>query len=151
MNNSQDYLSNVAVIRPSAPATIESATTTNFDFAIDQDVLGGRCILDVIARTNGTAAITSLTLASDASFSEDIALFNDSNPNGISKNDRLSETAPFAQTSLSAAGKKAIYFGNINKKVHKFARIIVTTTGTVDLDLQVLVELVKTKAPVVIS
>lgn len=150
MNNFQDYFSGVEYVRPSAPATINTDVATNFDFAIDSSDLGVEAILDVVTRAAGTAAITSMLLASDSGFSADVVTFTDSAlTEAILKNDRLSSVAPFAQTSLSAAGKRSIGFGNVNKEVHKFCRIIVTTSASANLNLQVLVLKKKAGDPIV--
>jgi len=150
MNNFQDYFDGVNYIRPSAQATISSATDTNFDFAIEADDLGFAAILDVVSRSNGAAAISAVKFASDSGISADVVTYSDSAlTDAILKNDRDSSTAPFAQTALSAAGKTRIAFGGINKKVHKYCRVIVTTTGgTVSLVAQLHVLVKKAKSPI---
>jgi hypothetical protein len=147
MKNIGDYFYGVEKVTPSAPQTINTDTNTNFDFVL-KDQIGAAVTLDVYSHTAGTAQISSIVLASDAGFSTDVTTYDaTTNVENILKNDRESSTEPFAQTLLSAIGKRKVAFENIAKKDQIHCRVVVTSAGTANLGAQVIVDILKDRAP----
>lgn len=137
MNPFDKYSGDVLItLKENTALTTDSSTTATSVLTLRDANYGSlganiKAFLEATARTAGSVEILNIQFDSVNTFdSANLVTYNASNyKTKIYANDRTVDTEPFIQTKLSAVGKSAIAFSNINMIPQEFCRINVKTAG----------------------
>ena len=145
-----DYFYGSRFVFPLSITALSSATVTNTTAISLSKAISFAYCLKVTDWVSGSVQIQDIQVADDSSFTQNVTTFSaSSNPNQVIGNDHTQTVNAFTQSLLSGNGEKNIYFRSLGRDNQAFMRVRLVSTGTVDLNVQVVGIKLESESPVI--
>lgn len=145
-----DYFYGSRFLFPLPLTALSSATVTNTAAISLSKAISFAYCLKVTGWVSGSVQIQDIQVADDSSFTQNVTTFSaSSNPDQVIGNDHTQAINAFTQSLLSGNGEKNIYFRSLGRDNQAFVRARLVSTGTVDLDVQVVGIKLESESPVI--